>query len=169
MLACLASSPTTSAAVLVCQRAPGKRHGDMVLHILALLLLLDMHPVCWSKRPSRPGVLQASRLVVELAKIEGCTKEPGNSISYFNFHTRMISKTDASIDVDYNISRSASRIDTVMIQLTKCREGISYNSCERYQNWRFDNNPCKGFDDPSAIWSFVIVKTHPHLTCPFKE
>ncbi|KAE8736702.1 hypothetical protein FOCC_FOCC017845 [Frankliniella occidentalis] len=151
------------------QPAPSKRHGDMLLCILALLLFLAMHPVCWSKRPSRPSLLQASRLVVEFPKLEACRNEPGNAIRYFNFQTRMISKTESSLNVDFNVTRSVQNVDTIMIQLTKCRESVSSNSCERFQNWRFENNPCKGWDDPNAIWSSALSHIKPRLSCPFKE
>ncbi|XP_026273957.1 uncharacterized protein LOC113203458 [Frankliniella occidentalis] len=154
----------------VCQPAPGRRHGDMLLCInLALLLFLAMHPVCWSKRPSRPRVLQTSRLVVEYPKLEACRNEPSNAIQYFNFQTRMISKTETSMNVDFNVTRSVQNVDTIMFQLTKCRESVSSNSCERFQNWRFENNPCKGWEDPNAIWSPALTNVKPRLSCPFKE
>ncbi|XP_052131324.1 uncharacterized protein LOC127751592 isoform X2 [Frankliniella occidentalis] len=149
----------------VCQPAPGRRHGDMLLCILAVLLLhFNMHPVCWSKRPSRrPGLLQPSHLVIEVSGVTGCDV-PGNAIRYFNVQTGMVSKVDFSITLEFNITRSARGIDS----LTKCREVVSSNTCELFHTWRFENNPCKGFYDPTALWACPLNEMKPRPSCPFK-
>ncbi|KAE8737997.1 hypothetical protein FOCC_FOCC016539 [Frankliniella occidentalis] len=59
----------------------------------------------------RPSLLQASRLVVEFSKVEGCD-EPGNAIRYYNVATRMVSKTDFSLSGNFNVTRSVPSIDS---------------------------------------------------------
>ncbi|XP_052132676.1 uncharacterized protein LOC113204013 isoform X1 [Frankliniella occidentalis] len=153
----------------VCQPAPGRRHGDMLLCTLALLVLLSMHPVCWSKRPGRrPGLLHASHLIFEVSKVSHCDV-PGNAIRILKVHTGMANKVDFSLDVEFNITRSVRAIDSFLIQITKCRELVSSNTCEIFHTWRFENNPCKGFNDPLALWACPVNAMKPRPDCPFKK
>ncbi|XP_026274962.1 uncharacterized protein LOC113204131 isoform X2 [Frankliniella occidentalis] len=123
-------------------------------------------PLPWSQR--RPGLLQPSHLVVEVSKAASCDV-PGNSLKFFNIQTGMVSKVDFSISADFNVTRPSRYIDSILFQLTKCRESVSSNTCELFQTWRFENNPCKGFNDPTALWAFTLNMIKPRPNCPFKE
>ncbi|KAK3915126.1 F-box protein KIB4 [Frankliniella fusca] len=56
----------------------------------------------------------------------------------------------------------------LLIRLTKCREMVSSNTCELFQNWRFDQKPCEGMTNPAAPWHSTWLNFDPRPTCPFK-
>ncbi|KAK3915124.1 Guanylate kinase [Frankliniella fusca] len=125
-----------------------------------------------SKKEGKKHVLRltglGSRLVLEIPVIQAC-EVPNNAISYSNVSMSMLNKVDFVVNADLNVSRGASSLREVHVELTKCREAVSSSTCEYFQTWRFKDKLCSEWNDPSKPWSEMLRCIEPRPDCPIKE
>ncbi|XP_026274714.2 uncharacterized protein LOC127751591 isoform X2 [Frankliniella occidentalis] len=109
-----------------------------------------------------------SRLVVEIPEIHSC-EVANNAITFANVHMGMLNKVDFVVDADLNVSRAASSLREVVVELHKCRDAVSANTCEYFQTWRFKDRLCAEWNDPTKPWNSVLGSIEPRLDCPIKQ
>ncbi|KAE8746692.1 hypothetical protein FOCC_FOCC006555 [Frankliniella occidentalis] len=57
----------------------------------------------------------------------------------------------------------------IRVEMTRCRDVVSSNTCEKYGNWRLQTEPCKVWMDPVAPWGGLIKGIEEDYRCPTKS
>ncbi|XP_052128101.1 uncharacterized protein LOC127750442 [Frankliniella occidentalis] len=106
-------------------------------------------------------------LVAEILNLKECQGVPDNAMTFFGPNSSsMRGRGNYTFNASFNITRTVKRISEIRVEMTRCRDVVSSNTCEHFGNWRFQSDPCKVWMDPVAPWGGLVKSIVEDYTCP---
>ncbi|XP_034235548.1 uncharacterized protein LOC117641891 isoform X2 [Thrips palmi] len=82
---------------------------------------------------------------------------------------RMSGRTRVVMDVDVTVNQSVKQYTQMLIELTKCKDVVSDNSCTPSSPVVQREGVCAAIHAPLMPWTDLINKIHPTPRCPILE
>ncbi|KAJ1531402.1 hypothetical protein ONE63_000083 [Megalurothrips usitatus] len=117
--------------------------------------------------PQIARVLQPTALVAEIPSMQGCPDVAGNAVVFLGPATNaMRGRGNYTFSAAFNVTRTVHRVAEIRMDITRCREVVSSNTCEHFHSWRLQRNACRAWMDTSAPWAELLKAIPEDYDCP---